>query len=394
MLRPPRPPSPRTVTVVSPPERSTQGAGTRLAVLAHLQRDPGHDPADLARLALERVAQDQRRVARLPRDLGRGLQARLGAGDHDGLVAGQPRVAGLGRLLRGALRGGRGRPAAARCGSGPGCRARPRRWRGRVPWAPTRWPLGSSPGTSEIRSVTTLAGCAAAASLPPLIAERCFLTRRSSGRCRRPRRGAPCSTACLSSSESPSAGSARSAEPPPEIRQSTRSSGPAPRASSRMRRAASRPAASGTGCEASTISIRVAGCGVAVAGDDQALERSRPVVLDRLRHRGAGLAGAQHDRAALGRRREVGRHDPLRQRRRDRRVQHGAEQFPRGRSRCRHGTSPCCDPVGTARPGSTIDRAGHARRCGRSGPVAVRRPRRRTRRARDCRRAAPRSRRR
>ena len=31
---------------------------------------------------------------------------------------------------------------------------------------------GSSPGTSEISRLTTLAGCAAAASLPPLIAER------------------------------------------------------------------------------------------------------------------------------------------------------------------------------------------------------------------------------
>ncbi len=35
---------------------------------------------------------------------------------------------------------------------------------------------GSSPGTSEMSSVTTRAGYAAAASRPPLIAERCFRT--------------------------------------------------------------------------------------------------------------------------------------------------------------------------------------------------------------------------
>lgn len=65
--------------------------------------------------------------------------------------------------------------------------------------------------------------------------------------------------ACLSSRLIPSAGSARSAEPPPEMRQSTRSSLVSPWTSSRMRRAASRPAASGTGWAASTISRRSVG---------------------------------------------------------------------------------------------------------------------------------------
>ena len=35
---------------------------------------------------------------------------------------------------------------------------------------------GSSPGTSEISSVTTLAGAAAAASRPPLMADKCLRT--------------------------------------------------------------------------------------------------------------------------------------------------------------------------------------------------------------------------
>ena len=41
---------------------------------------------------------------------------------------------------------------------------------------------------------------------------------------------------------------------------------------------------------------------VAVARDDQAGQRTRPMILHRLRHRGRGLAGADHDGAALGRR--------------------------------------------------------------------------------------------
>ena len=47
-----------------------------------------------------------------------------------------------------------------------------------------------------------------------------------------------------------------SEEPPPEIRHSTRSSAVKPCVRPRMRSAAAIPAASGTGCEASTISMR------------------------------------------------------------------------------------------------------------------------------------------
>ena len=57
-MRPPRP-LPRTVTVVSPPESSTQGARTGWPC-ARPTRDAGHDLADFARLAFDRVAEDQR----------------------------------------------------------------------------------------------------------------------------------------------------------------------------------------------------------------------------------------------------------------------------------------------------------------------------------------------
>ena len=117
---------------------------------------------------------------------------------------------------------------------------------------------GSSPGTSEMRKACSEAGAAAAASRPPLIAERCLRTAFISwivvplfSRARL--------TACLSSRLTPSAGSVSRAEPPPEISAITLSSAFRPETSSRMRRAASRPAASGTGWDASTTSIRVVG---------------------------------------------------------------------------------------------------------------------------------------
>ncbi len=117
---------------------------------------------------------------------------------------------------------------------------------------------GSSPGTSLIASVTTRAGEAAAASRPPLIAERCFRTAFISVIVA-PLASSARFTACLSASVSPSAGKASSADPPPEISASTRSSGPRPRTRSSSRRAPRSLLASGTGWDASITSIRRVG---------------------------------------------------------------------------------------------------------------------------------------
>ena len=113
---------------------------------------------------------------------------------------------------------------------------------------------GSSPGTSEIRRLTRRAGWQAVPSRPPLMAERCLRTALISPIAAPERSSAPV-TACLSASAIPGAGRVSSAEPPPETRQSARSSAPSPSAMARMRAAASRPPASGTGCAASTTSI-------------------------------------------------------------------------------------------------------------------------------------------
>ena len=82
---------------------------------------------------------------------------------------------------------------------------------------PDAMTAGSSPGTSEIANVTTRAGAAAAASRPPLIAERCLRTVLISPIVA-PQRNSARVTACLSLSDSPGAGSVNSAEPPPEAR--------------------------------------------------------------------------------------------------------------------------------------------------------------------------------
>ena len=114
---------------------------------------------------------------------------------------------------------------------------------------------GSSPGTSLMSSVTTLAGAQRTASRPPLIADRCLRTQFISSMAA-PLFSSAWFTACLSSSVSPGAGIESNADPPPETRNSTRSSAVRPWASAEMRAAAARPASSGTGCEASTTSMR------------------------------------------------------------------------------------------------------------------------------------------
>ena len=109
----------------------------------------------------------------------------------------------------------------------------------------------------DCQRARSLAGALAACGEPPagLIAERCFRTALISPIVA-PERSSARVTACLSARLRPGAGRASRAEPPPEIRQTSWSSRPRPSASSRMRRAACSPLASGTGWLASTISMR------------------------------------------------------------------------------------------------------------------------------------------
>ena len=81
---------------------------------------------------------------------------------------------------------------------------------------------GSSPGISEIINVTTLAGAQASARRPPLISDKCFRTQFISEMLA-PLRNSCLLICCFSSRLMFFAGNASNAEPPPEIRHSTRS---------------------------------------------------------------------------------------------------------------------------------------------------------------------------
>ena len=84
------------------PRQQDHGRRGRLAAQGGLPCDPGHDAPDLARLALQRIAENERRDARLARDLRRRFEGQLRSRDRDGPRMDQTRVAGLRRLVGGA----------------------------------------------------------------------------------------------------------------------------------------------------------------------------------------------------------------------------------------------------------------------------------------------------
>ena len=137
--------------------------------------------------------------------------------------------------------------------SAPGSPAHRPRSVGSATVGPDATVAGSSPGTSEMASVATRAGAAAAARRPPLIADRCWRTQLISS-IAAPQASSERVSACFSARRMPGAGLASKAEPPPEARQTRRSSAPRPEASARARSAAATAASSGTGWPASTIS--------------------------------------------------------------------------------------------------------------------------------------------
>jgi hypothetical protein len=66
-----------------------------------------------------------------------------------------------------------------------------------------------------------------------------------------------------------------------------------------------------------------------IAGDHEAFDRPRHVALDRARHRRRGLAGAEHDGAPGGRRRQMPPQDRVRLRGRDGGIQQRAQEGSR-----------------------------------------------------------------
>ena len=152
-------------------------------------------------------------------------------------------------------------------------------------------------------SPTTRAGAAASASLPPLIAERCFRTQ------------------FISAMSAPLFSSARLIGALVVERETRRRRGEQRRAAAgdeaeheivggqalhafenAQRRLFPRGVRHGMGGFDHLDALRRRA--MAVAGDDQAFERALPSRLDRCGHRRGGLAGADDDRASLRRQRE------------------------------------------------------------------------------------------
>ena len=205
----------------APPGSVTASAPTRKRPARKLQRNCGMHEADIARLALDAVAEHDRCDSRRQRRVGGGVERLLRAGDQrvPGAREQRRRRASASRPPR--RRDARDhRSAAPRSGIWRARRARRRRSSDRPRSGPRRSPRGRRPARRRSPASRHRAGAAAAASRPPLIAERCLRTALISPIVA-PQRSKARVTACLSSSVMPGAGRASSAEPPPEMRQTS-----------------------------------------------------------------------------------------------------------------------------------------------------------------------------
>ena len=111
-----------------------------------------------------------------------------------------------------------------------------------------------SPSTSLSTMDSTLAGAHRWAKRPPFTADRCLRMVLSST-ISAPQASSRLVTSAISPSVTPGSGISNSADPPPDTRNTTRSSSESPSAASNTRCAARTPFSSGTGCPASMISI-------------------------------------------------------------------------------------------------------------------------------------------
>ena len=187
--------------------------------------------------------------------------------------------------------------------------------------------------------MTTRAGAHAAASRPPLIAERCLRTQFISS-IAAPLFSSALLIACFSASVTPAAGKASSDEAPPDIRQideivfaqtvreleDSRRGAAAGLVGNRMRRLHDLDPR-----RAARLRCQERRRHVFVAGDDQAAQRcsGRPRGLERRRHRAAGLAGTEDERATARQRRQEARERRAGQRLRDRGVEQRAQEVAR-----------------------------------------------------------------
>ena len=264
------------VTVVSPPVMMQAGGRTGRPVRDDLPRDGGVHARDLARLAFDRAGEHQRAEAefarararrhRAPGDCCRPpccARARKSGSPGFGVSGISPRTPLLDALAHG------GGHALAQISYFSRIATAPAKVEASGAVGPEPMTSRSSPITSESSSASTAAGAARRASCPPLMREMCLRTALISWMLA-PQASSRRVVACFSSSVMGVAGSGSSADAPPEIRQSTRSSGAAcggdfGDARARRRRRARRAPDGRTRCS----SMRRSLAGVAVLDVDQ-----------------------------------------------------------------------------------------------------------------------------
>ena len=298
----------------------------RLAVAADLAGDPGMDQGHVARLALQAVAENDGPVAFGGGDPGGGLQRILGRAMRMTSLPARRGSPGFGvSSLEASL-------AATAGGGVMAYLAKTARASAKVVGSATVGPEpmteGSSPGTSEMTNVTTRAGAAAAASLPPLMAERCLRTQFISVIVA-PDLSSARLTCCLSAKVRPGAAQCQQCRGAARDQAEHEIIGrePAHRRQDARRRRRTRRVGHGMG-GLDDLDMP-GGDAMAVARDDEPGERSLPMGLDGARHGGGSLAGAHHHGAALGRRRQKRRDAARRVAGGERGVEHAAQQGAR-----------------------------------------------------------------
>ena len=194
VLRPPRPAGPLPIdTVVSPPTKAPQALRPAGRVVRPMSGHYMRMPA--SRAPPWRIAENERRQAVLPR----GVSCRSARTRQSHRSTQSASISPALRRLTFACQAPRVQSASGRKRSRRRSRAPAPPCLDRAAIGPDAMAAGSSPGMSEITSVTTRAGRAAAARRPHDRRDAC--ARHSSPKCSRRWRAAPCSAHRLSASD-------------------------------------------------------------------------------------------------------------------------------------------------------------------------------------------------
>ena len=313
------------------------GRRHRLAMAPDLQGDGGHHLAHVAGLALDAVAQQHGGDAGGAGHLGGGLQGHLGGGDQVGEHPGEARVAGFHRFAAATLQQG---PGAGRqidgvaADDGQGVGAGGGIGHGGA-GGDVHGVVAGHVGDQQIDHPGRVAGCRQAPALDgrEVAAHAVHLRDGGAGLEQGPVDGLLVLQADALAGQGQQGRATAGDQADDQIIGAE--------ALHQGQHARGGFAAGGVGHRVGSLDDldALAGHGVAVTGDDQARQLTRPVLLQRPGHGRRGLAGPDHQGAALGRRRQEAGDAVLRLGGIHRRGEEGLEQIA-GRG-VGHGRS-CC----------------------------------------------------